>query len=834
MDPCLDPRSSTYDTDVLLRDHRLPLLCVRSVRDVEVDAHGITLHCETVQVDRRMRDRYGTNLEVGEDVGPGPDAVVRFDAVSDHVLRMRLAQALPPANLTPMLAVSAVPSTEAVVEQLDDRILLKTAGLTLTVWRAPFCYEVRDERGAVIRRTVPAAVYQHPPTGESDMAGQALADAWPWFFRDLAPMGFVTDPATGLSQCFETGFLGQDEALYGFGERFLGLDKRGQAIRLWHANAAGKTWPLSYKNVPFFLSSDGYGHFTNSARPITYHVGDLSYIHHSVHVQDSFLDTFLVAGPDLRDVLNRYTALTGTPAVPPTWSFGLWMSRMSYREQSEVLEVARRLREESVPCDVIHIDTDWFATEWVNDLEFSPERFPDPAGMVATLRDDGFRLSLWQIPYISVRSAFYPLCKANGWFATGADGEPRLLDGFFGSAAVLDFSHPDAAGWYTQQLLPLFEMGVAAIKTDFGEGAPIDADYAHGDSLAMHNLYPLLYNRAVFERTLEATGEPILWGRSAYAGSQRYPVYWGGDPAVRWEDLGNLLYGGLGLGLCGFPFWSQDIGGFAGTPTPEQYIRWAQVGLFMTHPRAHGPIAREPWSFGPAALDNFRHYAALRYRLLPYVVSEALALAPRGEPVMRPLLLDAQDDPATWRIGDQFLLGRDLMVAPVLTEGVTRRVYLPAGRWVRWEAGRGARELLEGGTWHTVHAPLAELPLFLREGSLVPMVDPVQHTGQLDYRHLTLQVVCGRPGSLELARQDGPTLRAALHSSAGGAGWSRVELDPAARWTLEVHGLAGPPTVTLVPAAPVSVVPLTGGSVRIPCPPGTCAVDLTVDPAVPA
>jgi alpha-D-xyloside xylohydrolase len=474
MDPCLDPRSSTYDTDVLLRDHRLPLLCVRSVRDVEVDAHGITLHCETVQVDRRMRDRYGTNLEVGEDVGPGPDAVVRFDAVSDHVLRMRLAQALPPANLTPMLAVSAVPSTEAVVEQLDDRILLKTAGLTLTVWRAPFCYEVRDERGAVIRRTVPAAVYQHPPTGESDMAGQALADAWPWFFRDLAPMGFVTDPATGLSQCFETGFLGQDEALYGFGERFLGLDKRGQAIRLWHANAAGKTWPLSYKNVPFFLSSDGYGHFTNSARPITYHVGDLSYIHHSVHVQDSFLDTFLVAGPDLRDVLNRYTALTGTPAVPPTWSFGLWMSRMSYREQSEVLEVARSCgRSRSPATSSTSTPTGSRpsgSTTWSSPRSASPTR------------RDGGQPARRRLPAQPLADPVHQRAAAPSTrCARPTGGSPPVRTASRGSSTASS-APPRCSTSRTRTLplvhraaAPLFEMGVAAIKTDFGEGAPIDA-----------------------------------------------------------------------------------------------------------------------------------------------------------------------------------------------------------------------------------------------------------------------------------------------------------------------------------------------------------------------
>ena len=823
----MDPRAESYDTDVLLRDHRRPLTCVSSIQDVTSTSGSVEFLCDTSLIHRQMRDRYGTNLEIGEVTGAGPEVTVRFDAVTPEVVRMRMAIGRDvPANHTPMLEVETVPSSSATLAEEEDRWIFSTGALVVTVWKDPFRYEIRDLRGVVLRESIPASVYLNPPTGESHLDGRALSDAWPWYFRDLAPLGFVHDPETGESQSFDTAFLGQTEHVYGFGEQFGSLNKRGQKINLWHANAAGETWPLAYKNVPFFMSTVGYGHFTNSSRPITYHVGDLSHVHHSVHVQDDFLDTFVIAGPDLRTVLTRYTALTGVPQVPPTWSFGLWMSRMSYREQREVEGIAERLREERIPCDVIHIDTDWFATEWVNDLAFSPTRFPDPASMIRTLKDQGLRVSLWQLPYISVRSTYFDLCDSNGWFAKDADGRPRLITGFFGPAGVLDFSNPDAAEWYTDQLVPLLEMGIAAIKTDFGEGAPVDATYHGIDGLSMHNLYPLLYNRAVFEKTVETTGESIIWGRSAYAGSQRYSVYWGGDPTARWQDLGQLLSGGLGLGLCGFPFWSQDIGGFAGTPSPDLYIRWAQFGLFMTHPRAHGATPREPWAFGDEAVRIFRQYAELRYRLLPYIVSEARVLAPLGEPVMRPLLLDNQDDPTTWEIADQFMFGRNLLIAPITTPDGRRRVYLPKGRWARWDHHtRGTATVHQGPAWIEVEAAIDELPMFLPEGVVLPLVAQVQHTGELSYDAVEAHVVLGPVMEpLLLSRDEGEDIR--LSTRFEGEKIS-LDVDPSVNWTIFVHGLTWKSVdVSFGEGAQQHSIAADDHWISIECPPSTTTIEL--------
>ena len=277
---------------------------------------------------------------------------------------------------------------------------------------------------------------------------------------------------------------------------------------------------------------------------------------------------------------------------------------------------------------------------------------------------------------------------------------------------------------------------MAAIKTDFGEGAPVDARYATVDSLEMHNLYPLLYNKAFFEFTQNCTGEGLVWARSAYAGSQRYPVHWGGDPAVLWEDLGNLWHGGLGLGLSGFPFWSIDIGGFGGTPSPELYIRWAQAGLFVSHPRAHGPIAREPWAFGEQAVEIFRRYAKLRYRLMPYVWSSANRCIETSLPMMRPLVLDWQIDPTTAAIDDQFLFGEWLLVAPILDETNRRKVYLPAGEWFDYWTG----ERLNGNRWISVEAPLDTMPLYVRGGAIIPLSPDMQYTTQHPWNPLTLDI----------------------------------------------------------------------------------------------
>ena len=779
-----------FDVDAFAADHARPLTCVHRILDVEPDRYGSTLRCETLRIRRERRERYGTELETGVPLGAGPVATVRVDVITPAVLRFRFAAGeVVSDNAAPML-VSELPTEPEFELDIAADVRLRTSLLQVTLARAPYHAQVVDARGSSLLDTVGLGM----PASDPALAGSGLGgmeEPWPWFLPELLPLGFVEDDARRSCQVFETSRLHHDEHVYGLGERFGPIDKRGQAVTLWQANAAGTHWPLSYKNVPFLLSTAGYGHFVNSVAPIAYHLGDRSHAHWSVQVQDQVLDYFLIAGPSFREILPRYTDLTGRPRLPPLWSFGLWVSRMGCETKAAVETVAERLRAERISSDVIQVDNGWWERPWINDLAFSTERFPDPAGMARRLGALGFRLGLWQFPYISTASALYEPGRAGGYFATGEDGEPLFIDGFFGPAAVVDFSDPEAVARYGQALQRLLHLGVSVIGTDFGEGAPPDANYHGGSGLALHNLYPLLYNKAVFEVTERTTGEGLVWSRSAYAGSQRYPLHWSGDPAACWEDLAADLRGGLGFGLCGFPFWSHDIGGFTGTPTPQLYVRWAQAGLFASHPRLHGSTGREPWRFGERALATFRADATLRYRLLPYVWSEAVRCVRQSQPLLRPLVLDWQDDPTTFTIGDQFLLGEHLLVVPVLDRLGRRRAYLPEGAWMDYWRGT----VLHGPRWLELEAPLEELPIFLRAGAIIPMADPVPHSGMLDWDRLTLDIFPASSSRFVVVRDD---LVETTVTCTDTAGWSQIELQPVPSvQRLRLRGIGGPCAATL-------------------------------------
>ncbi|NJK81599.1 MAG: glycoside hydrolase family 31 protein [Chloroflexaceae bacterium] len=505
-----------------------------------------------------------------------------------------------------------------------------------------------------------------------------------WIFhnRYAYPLGVT---AGGEQRVFASFGLQHDEHIYGFGEGFGPLDKRGTMQRLWLVEGFSNASPGAYKHTPFYMSTRGYGLYVNTAHATTFRVGNLDYTALSVIVDDTpLLDAYFIYGPTLKEILPRYTAITGAPAVPPRWSFGLWMGRISYDTQQQVATVAHELREHRIPCDVIHIDTNWFERDWECDWRFGAGRFPDPAAMLARLREQGFRVSVWQWPLLLVNTGIFQEASERGYLAKRPNGQTYTFSGFMADAGLFDYSNPAAVAWLQGRLQDLFALGVAVIKADFGEGAPPDAVYHGATGAAMHSLYPLLYNQAVFSATeaFYGTGNGIIWGRSAWAGSQRYPVHWSGDGVARFEDLACVLRSALSFGMSGFPFYSHDIGGFAGLPSPDLYIRWAQFGLFSSHARCHGEPPREPWAYGEEAEAIFRWYCELRYRLLPYIYSEAQECGRSSLPMLRALVLEYQDDPTTYTIADQYMFGRSLLVAPILDERTTRRVYLPHGLWV--------------------------------------------------------------------------------------------------------------------------------------------------------
>jgi alpha-D-xyloside xylohydrolase len=443
---------------------------------------------------------------------------------------------------------------------------------------------------------------------------------------------------------------------------------------------------------------------------------------------DDELDLFVFLGTP-KEILDEYTRLTGKAPMPPLWSFGLWMSRISYFSEDEVRAVAARLRRERIPSDVIHLDTGWFETDWRCDYEFSKTRFRDPAQMIADLKKDGFHISLWQLPYFVPKNRLFPEILSKGLAVRDGKGNLPYDD------AVLDFSNPETQAWYREKLAALLRLGVGAIKVDFGEAAPLTGHYASGRSgFYEHNLYPLRYNKTVADLTREVNGENIIWARSAWAGSQRYPIHWGGDAGKMDAGMAATLRGGLSLGLSGFTFWSHDIGGFFGDKAEDVYRRWVPFGMLTSHSRSHGQPPKEPWDVSPQFLDEYRRAAEMKYRLMPYVYAQAKDASERGLPMVRALFVEYPDDAGAWSVEDEYLFGSEMLVAPLLEGGTTGRdVYLPGGRWVDYQTGRTYAR-----GWQRIEAGTIPAVILVREGAVLPHIALAPSTAGLDWSKLEL------------------------------------------------------------------------------------------------
>ncbi|MDR0989727.1 MAG: alpha-xylosidase [Prevotellaceae bacterium] len=535
-----------------------------------------------------------------------------------------------------------------------------------------------------------------------------------------------------------------DECFAGTGERFAKMDLSGQSLYLKNQDGQGVNSRRTYKNIPFFLSSRHYG--------VYYHTtaySKLSLAHHSTRSvqflsEQPLLDAFVMAGDTPEQLVRSYRDLTGYPAMPPLWSFGIWMSRMSYFSADEVEQICRRLRSEHYPCDVIHLDTGWFKTDWLCEWKFNEERFPDPKAFIERLRAQGFRVSLWQLPYVAEEAEQITEARAHNYIAPLTKQQASEGSNFsaLDYAGTIDFTNPEATRWYQNLLRPLLEMGVACIKTDFGENIHLDAAYQGMEPRLLNNLYALLYQRTAYEITQTVTGEGIIWARAAWAGCQRYPLHWGGDAAATWDGMAGSLKGGLHLGLSGFAFWSHDVPGFhslpnfMNSPVPDDlYVRWTQLGVFSSHIRYHGTCPREPWCY-PAVAPLIKQWWKLRYALIPYIVAQSRKAVASGYPLLRALIFHHSDDPLCWHIDDEYYLGDDLLVAPVMNSQNRRNIYLPEGTWIHFFTG----ERLEGGRWlREVDVPLREMPVYVRAGASLPFYPhEVEATDQMQLGEIAL------------------------------------------------------------------------------------------------
>lgn len=529
-----------------------------------------------------------------------------------------------------------------------------------------------------------------------------------------------------------------NERFAGTGERFARLDLSGRTFILENADGLGVNNRRCYKNIPFYLSSRPYGLFIHSHDHLRLSLADVSTRAAQAVVESPALDLFFIGGDRPERILHNYRQITGFPPEVPLWSLGTWMSRMTYSSAKQVDQVAQRLRDEKFPCDVLHVDVGWFAEEWVCDWEFAPDRFPDPAGWIADLRKKGFRISLWQLPHVAKVSKHYREVMDKG-LARFDEQTGKISESIFSGlefVATLDMTNPEAVEWYKNRLRPLLKMGVASLKTDFGEHIHLQLDYHALSGKQLHNLFGLLYQRAIFEASSEFSDRPLIFARTGWAGSQRYPLHWGGDCASSWDGLAGSLRGGLHFGASGFAHWTCDVPGFHGVPdffrnwpADNVYLRWTQAAIFLSHIRYHGASPREPYEY-PAIADLVRKWWRLRYALIPYLAEAGRQAAQSGYPIMRALFFHDPADPLCWTLDDQFLCGDDLLVAPVLNDSGVRSVYLPKGEWVDFWTG----EQFHGPRWLADRAsPLDRIPVFARKNARIPVYpEAVLSTDEMD------------------------------------------------------------------------------------------------------
>ncbi|CAI9390220.1 alpha-xylosidase [Microbacterium sp. T2.11-28] len=515
--------------------------------------------------------------------------------------------------------------------------------------------------------------------------------------------------------------LGVGETIYGLGERFGPLVKNGQSVDIWNADG-GTSSEQAYKNVPFYVSSAGYGVLVNDPGHVSFEVGSEAVERVQFAVPGEVLEYFVIAGPTPGEVLTRYTALSGRPPVVPAWSYGPWLSTSFTTDYDEatVTSFIEGMAARDLPLSVFHFDCFWMREFNWCDFEWDPRVFPDPEGMLARLHDRGLRVSAWINPYIGQRSPLFAEAAAAGYLVRRRDGSVWQWDLWQAGMGLVDFTNPAATAWYQGHLRRLLGQGVDCFKTDFGERIPTDVVWHDGaDPARMHNLYTQLYNRAVHDVLVEqrGAGEAVLFARSATAGGQTMPVHWGGDNTSTFVSMAESLRGGLSLAMSGFAHWSHDIGGFEGTPDPAVFKRWTAFGLLSSHSRFHGSDSyRVPWAFDEEAVEVTRRFSQLKMQLMPYLYQLGLDAAESGLPLMRPLWMEFPDDPAARYVDRQYMLGPSLLVAPVFTADGEVEFYLPDGRWTSLLTG----ETVDGGRWRRERHGFDSLPLYVRAGAVLP------------------------------------------------------------------------------------------------------------------
>ena len=643
-----------------------------------------------------------------------PNLKFKIDFVTPRTVRIRMlttpVEPKPAASI--MLAKEPGRDGSWKVIETNDKIIYSSDYGTIQINKNPWRIVLKDKAGRILSQTA------------------ALSDADSTQVK-YTPFCFVkrgSDNARRINPVFT---LTADEMIFGCGESATGLNKAGQKVNLFVTDPQGPETDQMYKPIPFFMSNRGYGMFMHTSAPVTCDFGATYIGLNKMFMGDENLDLFVFFG-EPKDILDEYTDLVGKPGMPPLWSFGTWMSRITYFSEKEGYDVAANIRKNKYPCDVIHFDTGWFDVDWQCDYKFSENRFQNPQQMLKDLRSQGFHVCLWQLPYFTPKNRYFSELIEKDMYVKNGNGELPYED------VVLDFSNPETVKWYQDKLAGLLNIGVSAIKVDFGEAAPLNGIYASGKSgWYEHNLYPVRYDMAVSEITKKLHSENIMWARAAWAGSQRYPLHWGGDAATTNTGLLGTLRAGLSFGLSGFSFWSHDMGGFVKSTPEDLYCRWIPFGFLTSHTRAHGAPPTEPWLYDSKRVqDVFRKSAEMKYRLMPYVYAQAKECTEKGLPMLRALFVEFPDDPGAWKVDDEYLFGSQILVAPLLESGMTgRTVYLPEGKWIDYQT----EKVYEGG-WHRIEAGSLPIIMLVRDGSVLPHLKLAQSTAEMDWSKMSLKV----------------------------------------------------------------------------------------------
>lgn len=567
-------------------------------------------------------------------------------------------------------------------------------------------------------------------TGNTKAVVDKRPDSWGIRFLDgdreltstgLKNMAYMKNRDNGKCYMVEQLALDVGEYVYGLGERFTPFVKNGQIVEMWNEDG-GTASEIAYKNIPFYLTNKGYGVLVSNPGDVSYEVASEKVERIQFSLEGERLDYYIINGGTPKGTIKKYTDLTGKPSLPPAWSFGLWLTTSfttDYDEETTsgfIDGMAKR----DIPLQVFHFDCFWMeAYEWCN-FTWDSKTFPDPVGMLKRYHEKGLKICVWINPYIAQKSPLFQEGMENGYFIKKRDGSVWQTDMWQAGMGVVDFTNPDAAVWYQEKLKTLLTMGVDCFKTDFGERIPVKEIVYHdgSDPVRMHNYYTYLYNKAVFEllERERGEGEAVLFARSAAAGSQKFPVHWGGDCSASYPSMAETLRSGLSLSCSGFGFWSHDIGGFESTATADVYKRWCQFGLLSSHSRLHGSSSyRVPWLFDEEACEVLRKFVKLKCRLMPYLYRQAVEAHENGIPVLRPMFMEFPEDRACEVLDRQYMLGDSLLVAPVFKESGDVEYYLPDGKWVNLLS----EKVVEGGSWKKETFDYFGLPVLVRENSII-------------------------------------------------------------------------------------------------------------------